>query len=209
MLTGKHIVILHTNKGDITLELDADVAPKTVTNFITLAKTGVYDGLTFHRTMPNFMIQGGDPNGNGTGGESLFGPTFEDEINAASYGLNTKTLKDAAEGEPLPPEMEILTIQAFYEQQGYVYNSALKSLPMVKGALAMANRGPNTNGSQFFIIHGESTPWLDGRHTVFGNVTAGMDVVEAIATTPVVSRDSTNPQADRPSEPVTFTVEVK
>lgn len=203
MLSGKHTVILHTSKGDVTMELDADAAPKTVTNFVVLARAGAYDNMMFHRVMPGFMIQGGDPNGDGTGGESIYGPVFEDEINAESYGLGEKTLKDAAEGEPLLPEFEKITIKEFYEKQGYVYKSELKSLPMTKGAVAMANRGPNTNGSQFFVIHGDSTPWLDGRHTVFGRVTEGMDVVDAITNVP---RDSAT---DKPDEPVTFTVEVK
>ena len=208
-MTGKHTVVLHTSMGDITLELDADAAPKTVTNFIILAKAGAYDGLTFHRTIPNFMIQGGDPSGNGTGGESIFGPTFEDEINAASYGLDKKTLKDQADGAKLPPEYENLTIQNFYEKQGYHYVTNLQSLPMTKGALAMANRGPNTNGSQFFIVQAPAVPWLDGRHTIFGHVTAGLDIVDAIVNVPVVTREAGNPQADRPSTPVTMTVEVK
>ncbi len=202
LLTGKHTVILHTSKGDITVELDADVAPKTVTNFVMLARGGAYDDLIFHRVIPNFMIQGGDPDGMGTGGESIFGETFEDEINATSYGLDKKKLKDEAQGEVLPPELENLTIKEFYEQQGYVYNDKLKSLPMVKGSLAMANRGPNTNGSQFFIVQAPEVPWLNGRHTVFGKVTAGLDVVDAIVNVP---RDA----QDKPTTPVTFTAEVK
>ena len=157
LLSGKHTVILKTSKGDITVELDADAAPKTVTNFVVLAKAGYYNGLTFHRVIPDFMIQGGDPNGNGTGGTSIYGETFEDEPNA---------------------------------------------LPMVRGAIAMANRGPNTNGSQFFIIQAPETPWLQGRHTIFGKVTKGMDVVDAIVAVP---RDS----QDRPNTAVTYTVEVK
>ena len=93
ILSGKYDVILHTSMGDISLELDASAAPKTVTNFIALAKLGYYDELTFHRVMPDFMIQGGDPNGNGTGGESVFGEAFEDEINANSYNLHKKKNK--------------------------------------------------------------------------------------------------------------------
>lgn len=202
LLKGRHTIILHTDKGDITLDLDADAAPKTVTNFVILAKAGAYDNLTFHRVIPNFMIQGGDPEGNGAGGESIFGPTFEDEINANSYKLNKKTLKQEARGEELPSELEDLTVRQFYEQQGYVYNDALTSLPMKKGAIAMANRGANTNGSQFFIVHATDVPWLEGRHTVFGRVTAGLDIVDAIAN---VARDA----SDKPVTPVTFTVEVK
>jgi cyclophilin family peptidyl-prolyl cis-trans isomerase len=157
LLSGKHTVVIKTTMGDITLELDADKAPKTVTNFVTLAKSGYYNGLTFHRVIPRFMIQGGDPSGDGTGGASIFGAEFEDEIN---------------------------------------------DMKLVRGAIAMANRGPNTNGSQFFIVQADATPWLDGRHTVFGMVTAGEDVVDKIAS---VKRD----QNDMPLTPVTYTVEVK
>lgn len=157
LLTGTHTVVLETSKGDITLELDAAKAQKTVTNFMLLARSGYYDGLTFHRVIPDFMIQGGDPNGDGTGGTSIYGESFEDEQN---------------------------------------------DLPMVRGAIAMANRGPNTNGSQFFIVQAEATPWLQGRHTIFGRVTMGMDIVDAIAN---VERDAN----DKPVEPVTYEVKVQ
>jgi cyclophilin family peptidyl-prolyl cis-trans isomerase len=139
------LATLHTNHGPIQLELfDAD-APRTVENFRSLAADGFYDGLVFHRVIPGFMIQGGDPLGTGTGGP---GYTFEDEINQHK---------------------------------------------VVRGALAMANAGPNTNGSQFFIVTTEAAPWLDGKHTVFGAVTAGMDAVDRIEATP------TGP-GDRPLE---------
>lgn len=157
LLTGIHTVTFKTSKGDVTVEMDADKAPKTVTNFIVLAQMGFYNGLTFHRVIPDFMIQGGDPNGNGTGGGSIFGPTFEDEIN---------------------------------DQK------------LVRGVIAMANRGPDTNGSQFFIVTAEATPWLDGRHTVFGRVTEGMDIVDAISNVPTDGHDM-------PTEPITMDVEVK
>ncbi len=202
-LTGKHTAILHTSKGDIEVELDADAAPKTVTNFVLLAQSGYYDGLTFHRVIPDFMIQGGDPNGNGTGGESVFGESFEDEINADSYGLDEKPLSEYIQNQPLPEELKDASVKDFYEAQGYAYNDKLKSLPMDRGALAMANRGPNTNGSQFFIIQREDgTPWLDGKHTVFGQVTKGLDIVDAIATAPRNAQDL-------PNEPITYTVEIK
>ncbi len=137
---------LHTNAGDITLEFfDAD-APKTVENFRKLAGEGFYDGLSFHRVISDFMIQGGCPNGTGTGGP---GYTFEDEFNDHK---------------------------------------------IVRGVIAMANAGPNTNGSQFFIVTRDSCEWLDGKHTVFGKVTSGYDVVEKIDGTPVDARD-------RPQEP--------
>ena len=201
ILSGKYDVVLHTSMGDISLELDANAAPKTVTNFIALAKMGYYDDLTFHRVMSDFMIQGGDPNGNGTGGESVFGNTFEDEINANSYNLQKKKLADQVDGA-LPEELKDATVKDYLQLQGYHYMDNLKSLPMKKGAIAMANRGPNTNGSQFFIIQRkEGTDWLEGKHTVFGNVTDGLDIVDAIAN---VDADG----SDMPIEPVTFTVEI-
>lgn len=138
---------MNTSEGEIVFELfDAD-APKTVENFKKLATDGFYDGLIFHRVIADFMIQGGCPQGTGTGGP---GYTFEDEFNDHK---------------------------------------------IVRGTLAMANAGPNTNGSQFFIVTAESTPWLDGKHTAFGTVTAGEDVVQRIGTTP------TGPQ-DRPVTPI-------
>jgi cyclophilin family peptidyl-prolyl cis-trans isomerase len=132
---------IHTNQGAIALELFPDDAPKTVENFVKLARDGFYDGVVFHRVIPDFMIQGGDPTGTGSGGP---GYQFEDEFN---------------------------------DQK------------VVRGALAMANAGPNTNGSQFFIVTTEAAPWLDGKHTVFGRVTDGMDVVDAIAEAPRDGRD--------------------
>jgi peptidyl-prolyl cis-trans isomerase B (cyclophilin B) len=132
---------LHTNQGAIELELHEGDAPKTVANFKKLAGDGFYDGVIFHRVIPDFMIQGGDPTGTGTGGP---GYTFEDEFNQHK---------------------------------------------VVRGALAMANAGPNTNGSQFFIVTTESAPWLDGKHTVFGRVTSGMDVVDTISAVETDARD--------------------
>ena len=132
---------LHTNHGPIAVELFAGEAPKTVENFRKLAEDGFYDGVIFHRVIPDFMIQGGDPTGTGTGGP---GYTFEDEFN------------DHA---------------------------------VVRGALAMANAGPNTNGSQFFIVTADACPWLDGKHTVFGRVTDGMDVVDTISSLETDARD--------------------
>ena len=135
---GEQIVVMKTSMGTIKLRLFPDFAPKTVENFVGLADKGYYDGLTYHRVMDDFMIQGGDPLGNGTGGESLWGKKFEDE-----FSPNLKNLR---------------------------------------GALSMANAGPNTNGSQFFIVQKEGgTAWLNGAHTVFGQVIDGMDVVDDIA----------------------------
>jgi peptidyl-prolyl cis-trans isomerase B (cyclophilin B) len=128
------LAIIHTDKGDIELQLFAERAPRTVENFVTLTQKGFYDGLTFHRVIPDFMIQGGCPEGTGTGGP---GYTFEDEFH---------------------PELK--------------HDSA--------GILSMANAGPNTNGSQFFITH-VPCPWLDGKHAVFGKVLAGQEVVDQIA----------------------------
>lgn len=202
LVTGTHQVVLHTSMGDITLELDADAAPKTVTNFLTLAQTGYYNGLIFHRVIPEFMIQAGDPEGNGTGGSSVFGEMFEDEINANSYGLDKRMLKDEPGAEALPPELANASVKEYLEMQGYEFDDSLESLPMDRGAIAMANRGPNTNGSQFFIVQRQDgTEWLEGKHTVFGRVTGGMDVVDAIANAP---RDG----SDMPNEPITYTVEV-
>jgi peptidyl-prolyl cis-trans isomerase B (cyclophilin B) len=138
---------LHTNHGEVVVELFEEDAPKTVENFVKLSRDGFYDGLIFHRVIKDFMIQGGCPEGTGTGGP---GYEFEDEINQHK---------------------------------------------IVRGALAMANRGPNTNGSQFFIVTTEEAPWLDGKHTVFGRVADGMDSVDAIEAV------ETGPQ-DRPAEPV-------
>ena len=136
----------NTNEGAITIELFDEDAPKTVQNFKDLVAKGFYDGLVFHRVIDDFMIQGGCPQGTGTGGP---GYTFEDEFNDHK---------------------------------------------VVRGALAMANAGPNTNGSQFFIVSKDDASWLDGKHTVFGKVTEGYDVVEKIGTTATDGRD-------RPVEP--------
>jgi peptidyl-prolyl cis-trans isomerase B (cyclophilin B) len=137
---------LHTSHGTIEIELFDDDAPKTVDNFRKLAEDKFYDGLAFHRVIPDFMIQGGCPLGTGTGGP---GYTFEDEFNQHK---------------------------------------------VVRGALAMANAGPNTNGSQFFIVTTTAAPWLDGKHTVFGQVTGGMDAVDALEAVPTDARD-------KPEEP--------
>jgi peptidyl-prolyl cis-trans isomerase B (cyclophilin B) len=140
---------LHTSEGPVELRLFPDEAPKTVENFTKLAGEGFYDGLTFHRVIPDFMVQTGCPRGDGTGGP---GYQFEDEFNDHK---------------------------------------------VVRGALAMANAGPNTNGSQFFIVTADECSWLDGKHTVFGQVVAGQEVVDRIS---VVERDA----RDRPAVPVTI-----
>jgi len=141
--------VLRTTEGAIELELFPEDAPKTVENFTKLASEGYYDGLTFHRVIPDFMIQGGCPVGDGTGGP---GYTFEDEFNQH---------------------------------------------PIARGYLAMANAGPGTNGSQFFIVTADACPWLDGKHTVFGQVSSGQDVVDRIS---LVDRDA----RDKPTTPITI-----
>ena len=168
---GETKITMNTNMGEIKIRLFDDKAPKAVENFVTHAKEGYYDGLVFHRVINDFMIQGGDPLGNGTGGESIWGEPFEDEFTPLLHNL--------------------------------------------RGALCMANAGPNTNGSQFFIVQAKTvsddlleqmemaseeifptevinaykenggTPWLDFRHTVFGQVYEGMDVVDNIASVKV------------------------
>lgn len=177
---------IETNMGEIDLVLFEDQAPKTVKNFIALAKSGYYDGVIFHRVIPNFMIQAGDPTGSGMGGESIYGHPFEDEFSMEVFNL--------------------------------------------KGALSMANSGPNTNGSQFFIVTNDQvpkemlgqlkgagfpdkiieaykdqggTPWLDHRHTVFGHVTSGLEVAQNISR---VARNS----MDKPLEDVVIeSIEIK
>lgn len=155
--TGKTAVIT-TDYGDIKLELYSDAAPKTVANFVSLIQKGFYNGLKFHRVISDFMIQGGDPKGDGTGGP---GYAFEDEINPWSLGLSEDAIKAL-------------------EVEGYKYTHNLNSHKVIAGALAMANAGPNTNGSQFFIVTEQNQPHLDGRHTVFGRVIEGMDVVRKV-----------------------------
>lgn len=173
--TGDTVAVMHTSLGEISIKLFPEQTPKTFENFTTHAKNGYYNGLKFHRVIKDFMIQGGDPNGTGTGGQSIWGGSFQDEFS---------------------PELHNL-----------------------RGALSMANAGPNTNGSQFFIVQASAvpqnmleqmkgladqgfpaettaayaelggTPWLDFRHTVFGQVFAGMDVVDAIAAVKVGAND--------------------
>jgi len=150
---------IKTEKGDIVLELYPQVAPKTVENFTKLAQQGFYNGVSFHRVIKGFMIQGGDPTGTGSGGP---GYTFEDEINPVALGLS---------------EPHIAALQA----EGFSYRNDLNSLRNDVGAISMANAGPNTNGSQFFIISDSAQRHLDGRHTVFGKVVEGLEVVRTIA----------------------------
>lgn len=201
LLSGKHTVVIQTSMGDMTIEVDADAAPKTATNFVKLAENGYYDDMIFHRVIPEFMIQGGDPTGSGRGGESIYGHPFEDEINAENYDLHEAKLSEVA--ADVPPHMADMTLKQYYEAQGYSYDDSLESLPLDYGYVAMANAGPNTNGSQFFIIQNEDgVDQLAGRHTVFGRVTEGLDVIDAIAN---VERNA----QDKPLEDVTFSIEVQ
>jgi len=166
------LAVIHTNHGPIKVKLFPEQAPKTVENFLTHAENGYYDGIIFHRIIPDFMIQGGDPTGTGMGGESIYGTTFEDEFSPELFNL--------------------------------------------RGALSMANAGPGTNGSQFFIVQAKNvpsqmlgqlegagfpkevieayaekggTPWLDQRHTVFGQVIESLDVVDEIAAVKTGAQD--------------------
>jgi len=183
-------VVLKTNKGDIQLALDGTRAPLTVGNFVKLAESDFYDGTKFHRVIPDFMIQGGDPKGDGTGGP---GYVFADEINAESYGLHEIQLSAAMDPQQLQqikPEYRDISVKEFYEAQGYQYTTKLASLPLRRGVVAMANAGPNTNGSQFFIITANEVPHLSGKHTPFGIVEEGMEVVDAIAAAETDDQDA-------------------
>ena len=186
--TKNPIVIIETGKGDIKIELFAKDAPKTVENFLGLVKKGYYDGLTFHRVIADFMIQGGDPTGTGAGGESIFGGKFEDEINAKSLRLDREIVRDSilyhylkqSLDRKIVEENKDKSLMELYEAIGYKYNDKLNSHKIIRGSVAMANAGPDTNGSQFFIVSSHPQPHLDGRHTVFGKVLEGMDVVTKI-----------------------------
>lgn len=155
---GEQVVVMETSKGTIKIKLFPTRAPKTVENFVGLIDKGYYDGIIFHRVIPDFMIQGGDPTGTGAGGESLWGGKFEDEFHA--------------------------------------------DLKNIRGALSMANAGPGTNGSQFFVVQAPATPWLDGRHSVFGQVYEGLGVVDAIVNAERDGRDK--PLEDIKMEKVTL-----
>jgi cyclophilin family peptidyl-prolyl cis-trans isomerase len=195
------LAVLHTSKGDIKIELYTDDAPKTAENFIKLANKNYFDGMTWHRVIKGFMIQSGDPKGDGTGGESAFGDLFDDEINADYLGLGDIQVKNYTSlTSQLSADDQVrygeISVKQYYEQvKGYKYVSRLKSHHMEIGSVAMANRGPGTNGSQFFIVTEQNQPHLDGLHTVFGRVIEGMDVARAISE---VATDS----SDKPEEPV-------
>jgi cyclophilin family peptidyl-prolyl cis-trans isomerase len=163
-ITKRKIVntIIETTKGSIELELFESDAPKTVANFVGLTEQGYYNGVIFHRVSKGFVIQGGDPSGTGTGGRSIYGKDFEDEL------------------DPSVPSF----------QEGYK-----------RGTVAMANRGPNTNTSQFFIVLNDA-PWLPKNYTIFGRVTKGMDVVDSIAAVEIIPQDRTKPNDGKPKDDI-------
>ncbi|MBC8514731.1 peptidylprolyl isomerase [bacterium] len=217
------VAVMETSMGDITIELLEDAAPNTVANFVELSESGFYDGVVFHRVIPNFMIQGGDPQGSGIGGP---GYTFADEINAEALGLTEMAVNELpnfdqnqrlqqevsqvvfkelgitsqeefdAQKDSIIQRVNTMKVAEFYEGQGVSYTPCLPSAENVRGVLSMANSGPNTNGSQFFVTQVD-TPWLNGKHTVFGRVVEGMDVVDGIAGVPTG-------QGDKPLEPITI-----
>lgn len=159
----RSVVVMKTNKGDITIELFNDLSPKTVENFLKLSREGFYNGTRFHRIIKDFMIQGGDPQSKDVSLKSRWGT-----------------------GGP-----------------GYQFADEFNTVPLVRGNLAMANSGPNTNGSQFFIVTLDATPWLDGKHTNFGKVISGMEIVDAI-------EGVTTNQMDQPAEDIIInSIEVK
>lgn len=185
--------VITTDKGDLVVELYPEAAPKTVDNFVTLANKGFYNGIIFHRVIPQFMAQTGDPQGNGTGGP---GYKFEDEIDATALGLDKIKAGEAsyyerqlvqavikklniqdqatfdrrrAEVEQEIDKMGNQSVKEILELSGYHYQTGLKSVPGKRGALGMANSGPDTNGSQFFINQVD-TPHLNGLHTFFGQL---------------------------------------
>ena len=168
---------IETEKGNIELELDKKAAPSTVENFVKLSKDGFYNSTKFHRVVEDFVIQAGDPlskdddpNNDGTGGP---GYTFDDEINPKLLGLSESVIEQL-------------------QSEGYKFNYSLKSIPHKIGTISMANSGPNTNGSQFFIITTKDQPDLDGRYTAFGNVVRGMDVVRQIKQGDIINKVTIN-----------------
>jgi len=175
-------VTISTVRGNIEIELFEDHAPNTVANFISLAEKGFYDGKSFHRVIADFMIQGGCPQGTGRGGP---GYKIADEIDADALGLDKLLCEKASffgmlQREGLSRRYYRKPVKSWYEKRGYKYGKGLSGHKMVRGVLAMANSGPNTNGSQFFIVTKQACEWLDGKHTVFGKVLSGMDAVTAI-----------------------------
>lgn len=188
--------VIETDQGTLTVELFPDAAPKTVQNFVDLSRKGFYKGIIFHRVIPDFMAQTGDPDGTGSGGP---GYKFADEISAKALGLDRLKVKDApqygrqaqqmvieklkitsqaeldrrrAEAEAAYRQIMEMSVAEVLKGSGYEFNDALPSRHAIKGSLAMANAGPNTNGSQFFINQVD-TPHLDGLHTVFGQLESG------------------------------------
>ncbi len=215
------IATIKTNMGDIVIELYEDAAPNTVANFVSLADSGFYNGVIFHRIIKGFMAQGGDPQGTGSGGP---GYRFADEINAKALGLHEE--KEVSQGDAQEAQIEVFKKYGVDSQEklnqliaeigeeklrqeimdtanakaagsskmegliadGYSFDESLPSIPVSHGTIAMANAGPNTNGSQFFINHNDNY-FLNGKHTAFGRVIEGMDVVDRICNLPTDGRD--------------------
>jgi len=215
------IATIKTNMGDIVIELYEDAAPNTVANFVSLADSGFYNGVIFHRIIKGFMAQGGDPQGTGTGGP---GYRFADEINAKALGLHEE--KEVSQGDAQEAQIEVFKKYGVDSQEklneliaeigeeklrqeimdtanakaagsskmegliadGYSFDESLPSIPVSHGTIAMANAGPNTNGSQFFINHNDNH-FLNGKHTAFGRVIEGMDVIDRICNLPTDGRD--------------------
>jgi len=181
--TKGKLAVIETNLGTIRCELFPAAAPETVKNFVTLAKEGFFENIIFHRVIPNFMIQVGNP-------QFRLKPTtkqfpikqFADEINASALGLDKILVKNANLNIPkdIVQRFGDKTLKELYEMQGYKYSNSLPSLKMKRGMLAMANAGPNTNSTQFFITVADCF-YLDGKHTVFGEVISGFDIAEKIS----------------------------
>lgn len=218
VLSQYSAAIIATTMGDIHIEFHWDAAPQTCSNFVQLAEKGFYNDILFHRVIPDFMIQTGDPLGNGTGGP---GYKFPDEINADALGLsavrareeeqyfgnmqqalvkiaNDKGIRSEAEAnkrsgeiQEITARLEKMTVKEVLQVLGYTYTADLQSRPVLRSTLAMANAGPDTNGSQFFISVADNA-WLNGKHTVFGTVTQGMGIADAISKVPA------NPSNNKP-----------
>lgn len=183
--------VIKTERGEITIRLLPDTAPKTVENFIALAKEGYFDGITWHRVVPEYVIQSGDPTGTGEGGKTADGKPLPDEICAEALGIDKTLVRDA---ESLPFLREYYgkgynvdvdqwldrPLKEFFEALGFTYTPGLKTRKALKGAVGMAHSGPGTATSQFFIITHKPQPHLDGTFTFFAQVTAGLDVAQQI-----------------------------
>jgi len=183
--------IVTTERGDITIRLLPEPAPKTVENFVALAKEGYFDGITWHRVVPEYVIQTGDPSGTGEGGKTFDGEPLFNEINAEAIGIDTTLVRDFERLDFLrtyyrqyynadADQFLDRTLQEFYESMGFAYTPGLETRKALKGAVGMAHAGPGTATSQWFIITHTAQPHLDGTFTFFGEVTDGLDVARKI-----------------------------